>query len=396
MPKNRHYQETHPWINFRLDFADFNYTLWMLLGRVQAKCSTLRKTPINPNIAHELRQIYLVKGALATTAIEGNTLTEEQVQRYLENQLKLPPSREYMGQEILNVVEGYNQITHEVLGNEIQPFTPERIKAYNALLLRDLPLDEGVVPGEIREHNVTVGRYRGVLVEDCADALQDYCDKLLNVQWEVPADYKMAFEIIRAILAHLYLAWIHPFGDGNGRTARLLEFEILLRAGLPDIAAHLLSNHYNLTKSEYYRHLDKASKSGGDISDFISYALQGFVDGLREQLEIIQFEQLKTQWQQYIYQAFTNKSDKLALRQRGLLLELSKIYFGKASLTEPNPIPLEQLQLLSPEIVRLYAALSERTMKRDLQDLEKQDLVLVDKTGILPRLDRLTAFLPNA
>lgn len=36
-----------------------------------------------------------------------------------------------------------------------------------------------------------------------------------------------------AILAHLYLAWIHPFGDGNGRIARFLEFEIMLRAGIP-------------------------------------------------------------------------------------------------------------------------------------------------------------------
>ena len=37
--------------------------------------------------------------------------------------------------------------------------------------------------------------------------------------------------LVRAMMAHLYLAWIHTFGDGNGRTARLLEFLILARSG---------------------------------------------------------------------------------------------------------------------------------------------------------------------
>ena len=56
--------------------------------------------------------------------------------------------------------------------------------------------------------------------------------------------------IVRAVLAHLYFVWIHPFGDGNGRTARLIEFAILVRAGVPAPCAHLLSNHYNATRAE--------------------------------------------------------------------------------------------------------------------------------------------------
>jgi hypothetical protein len=71
------------------------------------------------------------------------------------------------------------------------------------------------------------------------------------------------YAILKAMVAHLYLAWTHPFGDGNGRTARLIEFHILLSAGVPSPAAHLFSNHYNQTRAEYYRQLDRASKSGG-------------------------------------------------------------------------------------------------------------------------------------
>jgi hypothetical protein len=85
-------------------------------------------------------------------------------------------------------------------------------------------------------------------------------------------DAPIPFAILKAIMAHLYLAWIHPFGDGNGRTARLLEFHILLEAGVPLPVAHLLSDHSNRTRAEYYRQLDRASKSGGDVLPFLSSA----------------------------------------------------------------------------------------------------------------------------
>jgi hypothetical protein len=54
--------------------------------------------------------------------------------------------------------------------------------------------------------------------------------------------------LIAAVVAHVYFEWIHPFGDGNGRTGRLIELKLLLEAGVPQPAAHLLSNHYNATR----------------------------------------------------------------------------------------------------------------------------------------------------
>ncbi len=89
--------------------------------------------------------------------------------------------------------------------------------------------------------------------------------------------------MVKAILSHLYLAWIHPSGDGNGRTAPLVEFVILAQCGMvPMPAGHLFSNHYSLTRDRYYRELTTASKSRGKFSGFLGYAVQGFVDGIRE------------------------------------------------------------------------------------------------------------------
>jgi Fic family protein len=130
--------------------------------------------------------------------------------------------------------------------------------------------------------------------------------------------------LIRAIIAHVYLAWIHAFGDGNGRTARLVEFQLLVSAGVPTPAAHLLSNHYNQTRSEYYRQLRVASESGGDIIPFMMYATQGFLDGLRHQLKVIRDQQWDVAWENYIYDSFRTLTKKTDIRRRHLVLDLSE------------------------------------------------------------------------
>ncbi len=67
---------------------------------------------------------------------------------------------------------------------------------------------------------------------------------------------RFAVTVAKAVLAHLYIAWIHPFADGNGRTARLVEFQILAQSGLiPLPAANLLRDHYNKTRDRYYAEL---------------------------------------------------------------------------------------------------------------------------------------------
>ena len=73
----RTYETTHPWLTFQLDLRKARPQLWMMLGEAQSKCEHIARVPLRPQIAQELHQVYLVKGVLATTAIEGNTLSEE-------------------------------------------------------------------------------------------------------------------------------------------------------------------------------------------------------------------------------------------------------------------------------------------------------------------------------
>lgn len=191
--------------------------------------------------------------------------------------------------------------------------------------------------------------------------------------------------ILKAIVAHVYLAWIHPFDDGNGRTARLLELHILLEAGVPAPAAHLLSNHYNATRQEYYRQLDFASKSNGDLLPFIRYAVQGFVDGLREQLKYVWDQQWDAALQNHVHDIFKGKDGASGSRQRRLALDL-----GMAE----DWVEISSIDELTPRLAKAYAGKSQKTLQRDLNDLQKFDLIQRRPGNVRANREIIHAFRP--
>lgn len=116
--EQREYKRTHPWITFSLDLSKASYKIWMLLGEAQSKCRHISGVPLRPGDAEKLHQVYLARGARATTAIEGNTLTEDEVRRIINDDLRLPPSRAYLKQEVENIISACNAIASSVSSSE--------------------------------------------------------------------------------------------------------------------------------------------------------------------------------------------------------------------------------------------------------------------------------------
>ena len=106
----QNYQNSHPWISFELDLTRVSHLLWMRLGEAQSKCLHIAGVPLPDSVYEELHRLYLAKGVLATTSIEGNTLTEKEVLDQLEGKLNLPASKEYMRQEVQNILDACNEI----------------------------------------------------------------------------------------------------------------------------------------------------------------------------------------------------------------------------------------------------------------------------------------------
>jgi Fic family protein len=191
--------------------------------------------------------------------------------------------------------------------------------------------------------------------------------------------------ILKAIVAHLYIEWIHAFGDGNGRTGRLIEVQILLASGVPSPACQLLSNHYNETRHQYLAQLKAASESGGDVLPFMTYALDGFLEGLRGQLAYVRKLQMEVAWINYIHDFFRQETSKAAQRQKHLLLDVFE---------KEEPVEIAEIDHLSPRLARAYAGLHPRTCLRDVEALVKRGLLLREARRIKANSVLIVQFLP--
>lgn len=376
--------ERYPHLRFRRHWEigpDVHYQL----GQCDAIIRAIRETPLTPRYREKLCLVALIKGAQATTAIEGNTLTVAEVEQVAAG-ASLPPSKEYQQREVRNVLDAMNGIVRDVLGRgRTPPVSPARIRRFHRQIGAELGAHFDAVPGRLRTDERVVGPYRCPRAED-VPALVDLLCRWLREEFAWPgAPPSFTDGVLQAIVTHVYIAWIHPFGDGNGRTGRLLEFCILLQAGNPDIASHILSNFYNLTRPEYYRQLDHGRRNR-DLGAFIAYAVEGYRDGLFETLRAIQEQQFAMAWRTLIHDRFAGQRyrKKVVFKRRRELMLNFPLH---------EVVPLEKLPLLTIDLARQYSALTETTLRRDLGVLMDMQLVERDeptggyraRTGLLRR-----------
>ncbi len=367
-----------------MDTRALTHKTWLLLGEAWSKCEHIAGVPLRPTVAEQLHLIYLSKGIHGTTSIEGNTLSEEEVLAQVRGDLKLPPSRRYLGEEVNNILEAGNEIIRDVVHGRSLELTPERIAEFNRQVLKGLDLDEDVVPGKIRTHSVGVVRYRGAPPEDLEYLLKQMCEWLNGLRTD-DEDMTFTYAALKAILAHLYIAWIHPFGDGNGRTARLIEFQLLVQAGVPIPAAHLLSDFYNKTRDAYYRELDRTSRPPYPVDSFIHYAVRGFVDELRDQLQVIRNEQLDVTWENWVHGQFRNMDTPAKRRQKYIVLDLP---------ADGQPVPASKLPEISARVATAYSKKGPKTVTRDLNELAQRQMIRRVRGGVVANRGIIRAFLP--
>jgi Fic family protein len=370
MTEERDYLRTHPWITFNVDLRVAHRHFWMLMGEATSKCEHITYVPLGAETARQLMLVYFAKGVNATTAIEGNTLSDTQVLERIEGHGEaLEISKEYLGVEVDNMINAYNGISDRLRSGENIPIDIDTLCSLNKQILAGLELDKGVVAGELRQHSVSAGPYLGAPWQDIPYLLNRLFQFLEEDFKPESGTDRIAFGFIKAVTAHIYIEWIHPFGDGNGRLGRLAEFMILLNSGIPAPAAHLLTSHYNDTRTMYYRQLNNASRNGGDLCPFLMYAAQGFVDGLSKTIKHLHQQQEALMWQSYVDDQFQGRRSEASDRQRTLAVELGK---SRKWLTRT------QLRRLVPDLSDTYSRATTKMLTRDINRLLEKNLIVRD------------------
>jgi Fic family protein len=381
-------KNTYEHISFK-PVWEINEPVSNLLGQCYAYIQAIKKAPIRPDYLNRLLRVFLNKGALATTAIEGNTLSESDLES-IQKGIDLPPSKKYLQQEVQNILDAFNAIFQDLSDPALETkaaVSAELIKSFHAMVGKNIGETFAATPGIFRTGNVVVGTlYRPPsfpLVEDLIEKLCTW----LRVQFHYQTGQRFNEALIQAIVTHIYIAWIHPFGDGNGRTARLLEFYLLLRAGVPQIASHILSNHYNETRTDYYRRLQEATETG-NLTNFFLYALVGFRDGLEGVLEVIHHNQIDLTWSNYVHDTIESLSDEKNEKVLERLRQLAYYIPGETYLS------FDEIKTVHPKVIRHYQKLSDMTLQRDLDILIKLDLLVQEKKKIRTKKEALRMFMP--
>lgn len=377
----------YPHMVFRRQW-DVTPDMKFLLGQCEAFVKAIKHTPLLPEDYSRLLQVSMIKGAQATTAIEGNTLSEEEVKQVADG-VKLPPSKGYLQQEVKNIIDAFNELLKEVVyDGRDQLINADLLKRFHQLVGKDLGEHFDAIPGRFRENQVVVGPYRCPAPEHVPDLVHNLCEWMRREFHFDQGEQHFWEVVLQAIVAHVYVEWIHPFGDGNGRTGRLVEFYVMLRGGNPNIASHILSNHYNQTRTEYYRQLQIAGTERS-LTKFIEYALLGLRDGLEQTLLTIQKSQFDITWQKMVYDEFDKVKrgqEPMFQRQRRLALDFPK----------DRVLKLEEIPHINTRLAMLYANLSPRTIQRDLSELVIMELVAKEGDGYRARMERLRMYVPHS
>ena len=241
-----------------------------MIARIEVARDRILRAPIVPRWEAELRQEALARSAHHSTSIEGNPLSLEEVTDLLAGRDVLAHARDK--QEVLNYADVLRYVDRHFLSQE-RPITEETILHLHALVVKDvLPPAES---GQYRRVPVVVGVPTTGEIVYCPPDWDDVPELTVDlVAWLNSPQAAELMPVLEAGIAHYELVRIHPFVDGNGRTARALATLILAQRDFDTKRFFALDEYYNQDRSSYYEALRSVDPTQ-DLTEWLEYFVQG-------------------------------------------------------------------------------------------------------------------------
>lgn len=324
---------------------------------------TVKDIPILPEAVSRLEEDLIKKSIFGTAAIEGNPLTQETVEQVLLEEVK-KKEMNLAEKEILGLKSVYNEIKKIKPQDKTHIITEDQIKLFHELITKDCNYKDNN-PGHYRNHRVEVGneKHGGVYVSP--KILQDVKTLMKNlVDWLNGPEVLAEDPAIRAALAHYYLGRIHPFGNGNGRTARAIEAMLLKSAGIKYVP-HMLSNFYYKNIDEYFWAFSLSENNKEyDITPFLEFVGKGLIESLNEIRTRIFLMVKVLAIRDYLI--YSKKNKVISQRQYNLLVLLQEF---NEKITLKDLYDKEKFKVI-------YGKIGERSARRDLELLKKEKFIL--------------------
>ncbi len=259
---------------------NFNYTDKIVknLTFIAESKAIIINSPLIPEWEVSLRKEAIIQSAHSSTAIEGNPLTLEEVS-------DLANGREVMArrkdrQEVLNYLEALDRVPD--FASHV-PLTLDDLLKIHFIVTKET-LDNADYEGVLRPVQVIVGNpntrevtFRPPDTEEVPGLMDEF------LKWFNSSKISDLDPVIAAGLTHYEMVRIHPFVDGNGRTARIMATMILYKSGFDLKRFFALDDYYDHDRNSYYVALQTVDPDTIDVTQWLEY----FTDGVATSIKTV-------------------------------------------------------------------------------------------------------------
>jgi Fic family protein len=243
----------------------------------------------HPRVFFQLKHIFHTLESIGSARIEGNNTT---VAEYIETKLESSEIISEGVREIKNIEKAM-----EFIEDNIKDYPINRIflSELHKMIVEDLP------PPPHGEGDNTPGLYRKVNLKISNSThlppdsirVQDYMTELLEF---IEREDSPKYDLLKAAIAHHRFVWIHPFGNGNGRTVRLFTYAMLVKTGFNVNVGRIINPTavFCSNRNDYYDNLSKADLGTDEgILSWCEYVLKGLKEEIEKIDKLSDYEYLK-------------------------------------------------------------------------------------------------------
>ncbi len=375
------------WAKFKFDYQMNIKEAFHLIVAIEAYKEAALNLVLPPEWREQLDRLNRVRAVYGTTALEGNPLSEAEVSHQLEllegqaNKDKKRITKEQL--QIRNSGKAQAWVRMRFSPNN-PPLSLSDILHMHKMVTEESDESHNE-PGKMRTFSVQVGSpdMGGVHIGAPANELSNLMDEYIAfVNSRKLLD---RHPVVRALLAHFFLATIHPFGDGNGRVSRLLEAGILFQQGYNVHGFYGLSNYFYQNERRYKTLLQECRKTQPfNVAPFVNFGVEGFASELKGINSFI-----KTKLNRVVYRTMLVRAFNRRVGERRRLLNQREYNLLDFLISETEPIDpfsenpsrkIEYQELMNSKYVQAtYRKFTARTLVRELFRLGELGFITIEK-----------------
>ncbi len=344
----------------------------------------------HPKVFFQLKHIFHTLESIGSARIEGNNTT---IAEYIETKLEVNNNIPSGIREIQNIEKAMAFIEENVMNNPINRAFVSEMHKMIVDGLQPPPAGEGdLTPGEYRKINLKINKSTH-LPPDWLK-VNDYMTELLDF---IERKDSPKYDLLKAAIAHHRFVWIHPFGNGNGRTVRLFTYAMLVKTGFNVNVGRIINPTavFCSNRNDYYNHLAEADTGTEDaMISWSEYVLNGLKEEIKKIDKLTDYSFLKKEIllpaisdslsRKYITYVEAKILKKVVDKQVMQAGDIKDIFFGKTDAEVSRQIRrLIDRKMLIPE----KEGTRKYVIRFDNNYLLRGVIKLLDEKGFLPIQD---------